>query len=183
MRKWKLEDATLAVRALGLHGHNRHVADYWLSLWNGDRLPIRAVFDPKRLSGRMPAMSIMEVRPDEGLHCRLAGSYSRLMYGIDLTGKDILALTPAEQRAQRMRNVRSIVMGQVVVQRKPLRHDNGVVEWVEDVCLPFADLAENGSRRYLGHTNWQPTRQDWTLPSSPRRKFGIPDDHLGLSIG
>ena len=182
MRRWKREDAIVAVQTLGLQGHNRAVADYWLSLWSGDRPPMRSSFNPKRLLRRMPALALMEVRPDESVRCRLAGSYSRLIYGFDMTGKDLLALTPAAQRAQRIQNVRALVMGHVITSRKPLRHDNGRVDWVEDICLPFADPAEDGSRRYLGHTNWNPVGDDWMLPTQPRRAFGIAEDQLALPI-
>lgn len=172
----------LAVKTLGLHGHNRTVADYWLSLWSGDRPPLRASFDPKRLPTRLPAMTVMEVRSGESLRCALAGSYYRLMYGIEITGKDVLALTPEAQRGKRMGNVEAIVMGQVVAQLKPLRRDDGSITWIESVCLPFADPTADGARRYLTHANWQPAGMDWILPERPRFTFGLWDNHLNLPL-
>lgn len=182
MRCWAFEDAKLAIATMDLRGPNREVADYWLSLWRGSRPPVRAGFDPGRLKGRIPALSIMEVRAGESVRCRLAGSYGRLIYGFDMTGKDIVELAPPTQRADRVRNVKALVMGHVIVSRKPLRHDSGAVEWIEDICLPFADPAEDGSRRYLGHTNWQPKGDDWMPPSQPRRTFGLAQDQRAVSI-
>lgn len=174
MRSWKFEDALTTLERMGLTGSNLAVAQYWLSLWQGDRPPTRSAFNPARIAKRLPAVALIQVREGETAVFKLAGHWFRLATGIELTGKNMLALTPKLEQAERIRNTAAIVQGAIFCATRPFLRDDGAFDMVQEICLPFADRAEDGTRRYLLHSDWQPQGDSHRISGLPRTDTSIP---------
>lgn len=174
---WRFEAAAKAIDALELEGPCSEIARYWLSLWRGDEGPLYRDFDPARLGRDVLATAIFGVH-EQSLTCRVAGHLFDVAMGLNLKKCDLIALTPPTQRKRRLSNVTSFVRGAVM---SGVRRFDATPAGVDDVCqevfLPFADVAEDGARRYLMHSNWRPSRRavlhgdqppaDFTITQSP----------------
>ncbi len=182
MQSWTHENAAKALSAIDPHGFNREIADYWLSLWQSDTPPTRASFDPMKIVSHLSAVAIFEVRPGETVRCRLAGNHYRLALGFELTGLDLLALTPFAQRGERMRNATEIVRGAISIAQRAVLRADGSAPLFEEVVLPFADCAEDGSHRYLVHSNWRPGRDEWGV-GPHRADTSLADQRRYVPIG
>jgi hypothetical protein len=160
MRDWRYEDAAQKIGRLGIDGFNRRFAEYWLSLWRGDTPPMLSSFDPLKLAPLLSSIVMIEVRMRGSEHCRAAGRNIAVALGFDLTGKDLIALTPVYERRERIHLVEDIVLGGIALAYRPFLRANGRMENIQELALPFADLTEDGSLRYLVHTNWRPTQME-----------------------
>ena len=160
MLDWRYEDAVSKIERLGVKGLNREVAAYWLSLWRGGTPPMLASFDPLKLAPHLASIAMVEVRLRESEHCRAAGSNIRAAVGFDLTGKDMVTLTPAHQRRERMHLIEDVVLGSIALCHRPFLRADGSTDSVQEIALPFADMTEDGSLRYIAHTNWRPTEAE-----------------------
>jgi len=156
LRRFDWSVASSAFEALPLCAGNRQIVRYWLSLWEGDELPLRARFEPLRVRDLLPGVVIMEIKPQERVLIRLSGSAINRAFGMDITGKDILALTPERHRATRLaRNSRVAEGAASFVHRSGITAD-GAPWSSEEVQLPFRDLTPDGARLILLHTSWCP---------------------------
>lgn len=176
MKRWKHADAGAAIARLSLMQTNAAIADYWLSLWDGDRPPTRASFNPMRIASHLPSVALIAVRPGEDAVVRLAGDYFRLATGCDLTGRSLLDFVSHDARAARIRNVTDIVMGTIQTGKRAIRRGDGSFEISEELCLPFADISEDGTRRYLIHSSWRADTTGITGHYSPYADCGLPSD-------
>jgi hypothetical protein len=157
---WRYEDAAQKIERLGVEGLNREFAAYWLSLWRGDAPPLLSVFDPLKVAKLLPSLVMVEVRPGASEHCRAAGSNVSLALGFELTGKDLIAMTPQVQRRERVRLVEDIVLGGLSTSYRTFLRSDGHKDIIQELAVPFADMTVDGSLRYLVHTNWRPTEQE-----------------------
>ncbi len=71
-------------------------------LWDDGMPPTRATIKPARMKAFLPGLAIMGLYPDDTVRFRLAGTIFKSAFGFDPTGHDMLALTPPEQRAERL---------------------------------------------------------------------------------
>jgi hypothetical protein len=152
--------ATAAFEGLPLQAENRRIVAYWLSLWEGNLLPLRARFEPVRVRDLLPGVVIMEIKPRERVLIRLSGSAINRAFGRDITGMDILAMTPERYRATRLERNSQVAEGAA-----SLVHRSGVSRagepWAsEEVQLPFRDVTADGARLVLLHTTWRPPEGD-----------------------
>jgi hypothetical protein len=70
----------------------------WLA-WRGDRLmPQRSDVDPLQLKSILPHIVIVEIRAQDLAIVRLAGTAYREMFGLELTGRNIIDLASGEER-------------------------------------------------------------------------------------
>lgn len=155
MPKFDYARASLALEATPLGPLNRKLAQYWLSLWDGNSLPSRSAFNPARVRDLLPGIVILAVRPGEAIQCRLAGSAIQMGLGQDITGKDWLAMTPADQRKTRMERVSTLCAGAASRNIRSGFTWGGSAVTAEELQLPFADAAEDGTRLLLSHTGWR----------------------------
>lgn len=155
LQTWDRDLARSALDSFALSAANRDVADYWLSLWT-DRPPTRSQFEPRHLKAHIPAIGIFEVMPDDRVICRLAGGYLESALGYNLTGRDLLAVTPKEEREDRVRFTRAIVEGAISFALRRFLKPDGSQTIADEIALPFADVTGQGGRRYLFHSAWRP---------------------------
>jgi hypothetical protein len=148
--------AAAALDNLSFGPENLRLARYWLSLWNGDALPLRAAFDPKKAQAHLPGLAIFEVKPDESVRCRLFGSALVTAIGKDITGCDWLAMTKEDQRATRLFRYSSVARGAIARCIRRGIDRSGETILTEEIMLPFGDIAEDGTRLVLYHANWRP---------------------------
>ncbi|GEM_PF-977535 len=133
------------------------VVRYWLSLWRGDALPRRADFSPRQIVDQLPNIAIFEIVPDQSIRCRLAGSHIVEGAGLDITGKDILALTPLAERPIRLSRFSTIARGAIGRGLRPGFRDSGEAQFAEEIMLPFGDVSASGARQVLVHIDWRQT--------------------------
>jgi hypothetical protein len=136
------------------------LARYWLSLWRGDRLPVRADFKPRAIANLLPAVCIFEVIPGKSVHCRLAGSHIVEGAGRDITGMDWLALTPSDNRAERLSRFSIVADGAIGRGVRSARRVSGDSQVAEEIMLPFGDTGTGGVRQVLTYIGWRPSLYD-----------------------
>lgn len=162
MHHWSRQAAIQALEHFGLSASNLRLARYWLSMWNDNGAPVRAAIKPSQIKDNLPGIAIFQCRPHESIHCRLAGSAIAMGLGMDVTGKDLVALTPPEFRAARLARTSRVALGAVSRRKQQFRTRHGEYVMVEDIQLPLSDLAEDGSRQVLYHADWRPKSMDRT---------------------
>jgi hypothetical protein len=155
MPKYSYARAVSALEATPLGRLNRAFANYWLSLWDGDDLPLRAAFNPARARDLLPGIVILAVRPGESVHCRLAGSAIHMGLGVDITGKDWLAMTPDDQKSTRLARLGQLVEGAASRNLREGFTASGTPVCAEEVQFPFGDIAEDGARMLISHVAWR----------------------------
>jgi hypothetical protein len=139
------------------------VAQYWLSLWRDDALPLRADFKPRDVADQLPSIAIFDVVPDKSVRCRLFGSVLAQGLGRDVTGEDWLALTPEPMRAARLERFSAVARGAIGRGIRPSLRESGEQQFSEEILLPFGDMAADGTRQVLVHVSWRPTAYDPTV--------------------
>jgi hypothetical protein len=139
------------------------LAQYWLSLWRGDELPLRADFQPRKVPDLLPSIMIFDVVPEKSVYCRLAGSFIVEGAGRDITGCDWLALTKPEERSERLKRFSVVALGAIGRGIRYARRVSGNDQTCEEIMLPFADVGLNGSRQVLSYIGWQPSVFDPTI--------------------
>jgi hypothetical protein len=148
--------AVEGLAALALAPESRQVCGYWLSLWEGDALPLRARFEPLRVREFLPGIMVMEVKPGERVRVRLSGSAVNAAVGMDLTGQDLLALTRDGDRRERLKRNTNSANGQAGWSLRSGQRADGTAWRAEEIYLPFRDTTEDGARLILYHTTMRP---------------------------
>jgi hypothetical protein len=75
--------------------------EHWSEIRGDALLPSRAGIDPGRLRSILPYLQIVEVVSPSLIRCTLSGTALRDIFGFELTGRNLIDLTPPEQRRQR----------------------------------------------------------------------------------
>ena len=177
----KRDRAIQAFEKLGLTGANRRLAVYWLSLWNGDNLPMRAQFRPGAMRDLLPGIGIFAVKPGVATHCRLAGTELTRAIGRDVTGLSWQAYTPPDEWKLRLDRNSEIAKGSVGIGIRHTQDRHGQPERAIELQLPFADEAEDGTRQILFHLDWRVPRlavRPAPAPQGPR----IADQFLAVAL-
>jgi hypothetical protein len=175
IRSWSRERARRAIESLGLLGGNAEVAAHWLASWDRHVPPVWSRFDLAPLAQHLPAIAVFEVTPGERIVCLLAGSLYKLALGFELTGRDLIALTPERLRAERWKNVTQIIRGGVSVATRSIYRVGARPVESEELALPFADANDRGTAHYLVHSNWRPDYEESTSNAAPRAHAGLAD--------
>jgi len=155
MPSFNKADVEGLVSQLDLEKSNRALADYWLSLWDGDELPLRAKFNPAKMKPFLSSMLIFDVVPDERVMVRLAGTGFRYILDTDPTGTDWIAAAPESHRAKRLGLFSAVARGAIVVAHRRIAMLVGDDYTSEEVLLPFAK-EPNGSVPVMVHVNFKP---------------------------
>ncbi|HEY5337201.1 MAG TPA: PAS domain-containing protein [Rhizomicrobium sp.] len=139
------------------------VARYWLSLWRGGELPVRADFRPRDVAEQLPSLALFEVVPEHSVRCRLFGSVLAQGLGQDVTGKDWLALTPEASRPLRLERFSTVALGAIGRGLRAGMRESGEEQFSEEIMLPFGDVTEDGTRQVLIHIAWRQTAYNPTV--------------------
>ena len=153
---WKKEKAQAALDEFRPSGANREVADYWLSLWTTESPPVRERFDPKAVARHLSGIAIFEVTPEGPIICGLVGTSIQKAVGQELTGKDLLEVTPPDLRTARAAGARIVVDGAIAFGQRSLGRFNGEEVQAAEILLPFAGPSARGGRKFLFHTEYPP---------------------------
>lgn len=174
-------DKTLAadaVEAMGFSAANRKLARYWLSGWNGDEPPMRNAILPSKIKDLLAGIAIIELRHDGTAYCRLAGSAICMGLGIDITGKDVLALMPPEFRAERRTRYERVVAGAISRNVKRILNRFNQTILVEDIQLPLSGGADGSQIIY--HADWRPQTMDRSAPEILRGLGTAEDETVSI---
>lgn len=144
-----------AFSRISLTASNRKLADYWLSLWTGDRLPLRSQFLPARMKDLLPGIGIFEVRVGESSRCRLAGTAIQHALGREIAGSDWRSYTLPDQHAERLKRNSAIADGSVGIGIRNTITPGGPGA-MQELQLPFADGTEDSARLIPFHLDWRP---------------------------
>ena len=135
---------------------SRRLVNYWLSLWDADDLPLRRRYDPAQVRDLLPGIAIMEIKADERVRVRLAGSALNTAFGFNLGGWDLATVTREIDRPIRLARNSQIALGTAARALRKGRTADGR-DWAsEEVHLPFRDVLEDGARLVLFHSTWRP---------------------------
>lgn len=181
MADWDRAKALAALEAFKLTGSNAAIAAYWLSLWGGDRPPVRGQFNPARVRDLLPAIGLIQVHASGDIICRLAGRFIDLAFGRPMRGTNLLDLVDGKERERRSTRVHAVVDGHLGLSHTRYETDDHSTAVAETLQLPFFGLAEDGSRQYLTHTNWRPGPSDYLARDRPKSD-GRPDTYFAVSI-
>lgn len=164
-----------ALKRLHITAANWQMVEYWLSLWEGGEVPRRESFDPSAASELLRGCGLFEVVPGRSVHCRIAGTILKLVFGPDVAGQDWLAITAPRNRHQRLVRYSAVAQGAVGLGRRQALRKPGAMVQIEEVMLPFRDLSENGTRFVLVHSDWRPEGQEW-FGVDPTNALTLADD-------
>lgn len=163
MRRFDQLSASRGIESLGFGALNLELARHWLSLWKDGEPPPRSEIKPRHVKNHLPGIAIIEMRKDGSVTCRLAGSALAMGLGVDPTGKDLIAITPPEQRAARLHRYQRVLHGAVSRCVKPHMTRFGTMIDVEDIQLPLGGVTEDGARQILYHADWRPQTMDRSM--------------------
>ena len=172
--------ATRRIREAVFGKANRRLADYWLALWQGESLPAWERFRMSDIPDLEPGISVFELHPEGVLMCIACGSAVERSLGVDLTGKDWLALSSPDQRASRLAGFTAIASGKVGHAVRYAQHRSGEVHYIEEILLPFAQRS-GGATPVLSHIGWRPSDPLATEPEI-RNSRRVPDEVTLVSL-
>lgn len=172
--------AVEAVEAMSLSAANRRLAHYWLSLWKSDEPPLRGDILPSKIKDLLAGIAIIDLRADGTACCRLAGSSICMAIGMDITGKDILALTPEQFRAERRARYEAVTAGAISrnVKRLMTRFNQPVL--VEDIQLPLSGATDGSVGQILYHGDWRPQTMDRSEPEILRGLGTVAQENVSI---
>ena len=145
--------AARTIAELRLLGRNQSIAEHWLSLWHGDRLPARAMFCSASMESFEADLLLFDIVPNARVTVRHAGSRFRRLLGRDLKGADWVADAPESHRALRLQNLSAVARGAILVGRRRTTMRIGGANFNEEIVLPFA-AEPCGTVPALAHAVW-----------------------------
>jgi hypothetical protein len=128
---------------------NREVLDYWLTIRRDQRIPTRAMFDPKQIPRALSHLCILDVLPGQDSILRLVGTAISTLLGRDLTGVSLKTLTPAADWEYRIAAFQRVLDGEAFVGKHIFPLTSGAQVISQELILPFSDRRENGSQQLL----------------------------------
>jgi hypothetical protein len=149
--------AAETIAALTLEDASRALAEHWLSLWPGDRLPPRAALHPGRLKAFLPNIVLFNVVPDVSVRVRLSGTHVDHIMGAALAGADWIALAGPARAAIRLAMFGTIARGAMLVDHRLAAMAVGEPAVVEEIILPFA-ADTDGVSLVMAHVNLSPAQ-------------------------
>jgi hypothetical protein len=122
-----------------------------------------------------------ELHPDGRLICISCGEYIRRSTGMDLTGKDWVALALPEQRAGRLAAFRNVAAGAVAHSLRYGEHASGEVHYIEEILLPFAERPD-GIVPVMAHLGWRPAESGPSDSAEFRNSRAIPNEFQLIAL-
>jgi|HubBroStandDraft_1064217.scaffolds.fasta_scaffold01674_11 hypothetical protein len=119
---------------------------YWNEIRERALVPYRSRLDPLRLLAILPRIQIVELQSHGVIRCTLAGTGLRDLFGFDLTGHNMIQLTPPAGRATRSyRHWAAVAQPCGSVFAAAIRFPSGARAPVGGVALPLLPDREGGS--------------------------------------
>ncbi len=115
------------------------LVDYWQHLRGSRRLPRRTEVDPAAIVPLLPYLYLIEMQATGGILVRLAGTALRQLYGIEMTGHDMIDLAPPDHQTTRRWRYRQAAQrpcGMYYVRRQ--NYGSGAEDELETIFLPLA---------------------------------------------
>jgi hypothetical protein len=155
--------------------------EYWRALPREGLVPDWDIVPAgRRLARLMPYLSLIEVRPPSSLVFRVAGTALCERFGMELTGRDVMEITPAEQRARRYGRYYAVATRPCVLQnRGGLTGGSGTVVAYESLFLPVRRAGQD-LPVVLGALIEHRLRH---VPADPIAAIPIPDETAFIDIG
>lgn len=94
---------------------NKELLDYWNLVRQGRQAPKRIEITPSAISHILPTTFILEVRNQEKLHFRLAGSKMCEMFAQDFRGLNFLNCWPLSERKILARHITQLIVDGAVI--------------------------------------------------------------------
>lgn len=158
------------------------VADYWLSLWDGDALCLRENFQPTKLGPLLKNIVLFDVVPDASVHVRLAGSGINAMLGMELTGADWLALADDDRRAERLSMVSAIARGAIAYGTRTIELICEQQLTFPELMLPFASRTIGKPAQVLYFADWFPDNPATIVASRKASLRGVPVSYRVIEL-
>lgn len=104
----------------------------------------------------LPGVMIQEITPGVSMIVRLSGTAINAAFGRDLTGWDLIAMSPDGARTERLARNSDVAKGAIAlgVRRRTTRLGHETES--QEIQLPFGDVTADGARQILFHTSWRP---------------------------
>jgi hypothetical protein len=119
--------------------------------------------------------------PDDRLICISCGDHIRRLAGMDLVGKDWVALALPEQRSGRLNAYRNVADGAVAHSLRYGEHASGEVHYIQEILLPFAETSD-GIVPVIAHLGWRPAETGSPDAAEFRNNRAIPDEFQLISL-
>ena len=117
----------------------RDLTDHWTGLRAARRLPLRSEIDPAAIVPLLPYLYLIEMQDAGSVLIRLAGTALRPLYGIEMTGRDMIMLAPPEHRPIRLWRYRQAAcMPCALYYVRRQAYPSGAHDEVETLFLPLA---------------------------------------------
>lgn len=154
-------DARQILSQIDFSSRCQQIADYWLSIWDGDLLPSRSCINPAMIKALLPGVIIFEVVPDASVAVGLSGTDFQSALKSELTAADWLHRTPLKDRAKRLQIFSQIARGAIGFNRWCFTHAvQGVgVAICEKLLLPLRPDKNEAAICVLGFVDWSDTRR------------------------
>jgi hypothetical protein len=166
--------ATRAViEQAGLAPRSQEMFEHWLSLWQGNELPVLEDFAAERVPKLSPNILIFNVVPDSSVTVKFAGSnFTRSGSGWQL-GTDWLNSAPPKTRDSRLRRFSASARGAIVrgIPEAILKSEHAY--FYEAVHFPFRPGAD-GTTPVLVYIDWDPpNNENMPVPANERANLPI----------
>jgi hypothetical protein len=132
----------------------KQIAEYWLSIWDGDLLPQRGRVEIARIKSLLPGVILFDVVPNKSVKVRLAGTEFWSILKLQLTGGDWLAMTPLKDRAERLRIFSAVARGAIGFNQWGFEIEQRGMAVGEKLLLPLRGNAEDTAIPVLGFVDW-----------------------------
>ncbi len=166
----------------------RCLVDYWARLRGTSPLPRRSDIDPAEIVPLLPYLYLVEMQSSGGILVRLAGTALRQLYGIEMTGHDMIDLAPPDHKATRLWRYQQAAQypcGMYYVRRQ--NYASGAEDETETLFLPLAaaDVAPSVSAWQFIGVAASMSDQRWiaepgTPPLPPPYLFQFVDIGFGM---
>jgi len=141
--------------ALPLSEGSRRFASWWLSQIAADGSPLQ-IEKAKPVPGDLAASTLIcEVRAWGTVLCRSSGDVINRALGLDLAGRDMLALVSPAQRAARFSRYGSVGAGGVLFAYRSVTAADGTKFRIQELLLPCPDrrvaMIDKGAALTIGY--------------------------------
>ena len=150
------DDACRIFSNCNLAPRTSRIADYWLSIWDGDCLPARAAIAPTQIKSLLSGVIIFRVVPGQSVTVRMAGTGHYALLKFELTGQDWLAATPHKDQSARLAILSAVARGAMALGRWRFRQKLGKEIHCEKILLPLRPEAGGSDVSVLGFIDWGP---------------------------
>jgi hypothetical protein len=132
------------------------IAEYWLSIWDGECLPARASIAPTQIKPLLSGVIIFRVVPGQSVTVRMAGTGHYAVLKFELTGQDWLAATSRKDQAARLAILSDVARGGMALGRWIFPQKFGREIRCEKLLLPLRPESGDSGIPVLGFIDWAP---------------------------